>query len=150
MSDPKREVRLAVMRAGREAHLPTQQVIALEQALVENNFRQGAARRMLSSHIPARCPGCGVEGFYRWQALGRFTHPECGRRWVASPYQYLLLKAGWGVSGGLKMGFDVPTALQEGVGFSLGTGCLIGLARVLFGFVLLPLQTLVWILSDRG
>ena len=149
MTDVKRDVRLAAMRAAREAYVSTARMAELEAALVAQGFGAGAARRMLASHLLGRCPGCQTDGFYLWRFLGRMSHPECGRAWVVNPCHYLKKQAGWGITGALDMGLDVRTAMQEGLVFTLATGCLFGLIRIPIVVALLPLQTLVWAASNR-
>ena len=38
---------------------------------------------------PLACPNCGEVGYFKWLALGRHVHAQCGHGWVESPWRTL-------------------------------------------------------------
>ena len=36
---------------------------------------------------PLVCPNCGQPGLFKWLVLGYHKHPECGHRWIESPWE---------------------------------------------------------------
>jgi len=150
MTSPASLARLEVGRAGREPFLPAERMAELEETLVNSNHRRGAARRLLSSHLPTVCPRCEVSGYYRWHFLGRFSHPACGYRWAVNPCRYLARQVGWGATSAAKLSFDPANAGQGGLGESVLGGCMLGLFRVPVATLLLPIQSVIWLMSTRA
>ncbi len=36
-----------------------------------------------------KCPKCGEVCLFKWFFLGRHEHPECGNRWIETPWRFL-------------------------------------------------------------
>ena len=129
--------------------LSVEEMSEFEQACRNNQMGPGAARRQLANHLPGTCPRCGTEGYFGWGLFGRFSHPECGAKWVVNPFRFVLKQFGVGVALGTNVFTDPANFTGTDVGTNVISGCLVALVRVPIGLMFLPLQALIWIFGQK-
>ena len=98
--------------------------------------------------MPDNCPACNAAGAFKWDFLGKLTHPACNRSWYVSPGTYAaksikdIFRTGFELGG--EAGFKEDKKGESGGIFGFIFGFVIGVSfRAPFAAILIPIQAVV-------
>lgn len=131
---------------GRSVFMSAEQIEAFSSRLkAEGNL--ASLVFALEKFRPAACPKCKAEGAYKWQFLGKLTHPECNKSWYVDPGTYIgsqlkaVFRTGAEIGGG--MASDAEKKGEKGY-FEMFFGFVMGMMiRLPFALMMIPVQAVV-------
>lgn len=133
--------------------VPAEKIAELTRRLLETERNTTWMSICRAKWIGSVCPQCGAQGDYRSRFLGKLRHPGCGCSWYMSPGRYLLhqMKLAFNAGGGAATSAASDAERRGGGGTGAGIVAFIlgGLARMVIGLCLVPIQAVVS-LSQRG